>query len=111
VNTGGYGVDNPMASGGSINMVTKSGSNKYEFEFNATADSNRLRFFTDKHDAVPRPIITSSTRPSRADHHATSSGSTSTTETYYQQIGRDRDVEGYLPDAADLPEVGARRAR
>ena len=41
VNTGGYGVDNPMAAGGTVNLVTKSGSNKFEFEFNAVADSNR----------------------------------------------------------------------
>jgi hypothetical protein len=50
VNTGGFGVDNPMAAGGSVNLVTKSGSNKFEFEFNATADSNRLRFFRDEND-------------------------------------------------------------
>jgi hypothetical protein len=30
--------------------VTKSGSNKFEFEFNATADSNRLAFFKDQGD-------------------------------------------------------------
>ena len=54
VNTGGFGVDNPMASGGTINLVTKSGSNKYEFEFNATADSNRLQFFRDEQDS-PAP--------------------------------------------------------
>jgi hypothetical protein len=54
VNTGGFGVDNPMASGGSVNLVTKSGSNKFEFEFNATADSNRLRFFRDENDS-PAP--------------------------------------------------------
>ncbi|HEY0711143.1 MAG TPA: hypothetical protein VGF45_00595, partial [Polyangia bacterium] len=54
VNTGGFGVDNPMAAGGSVNLVTKSGSNRYEFEFNATMDSNRLRFFRDERDN-PRP--------------------------------------------------------
>ena len=54
VNTGGFGVDNPMAAGGSVNLVTKSGSNKFEFEFNATADSNKLRFFRDENDS-PTP--------------------------------------------------------
>ncbi len=54
VNTGGFGVDNPMAAGGTINLVTKSGSNKYEFEFNAIADSNQLQFFRDEQDS-PAP--------------------------------------------------------
>ena len=52
INTGGFGVDNPMAAGGTINLVTKSGSNKYEFEFNAVADSNRLQFFKDQLDGA-----------------------------------------------------------
>ena len=56
VNTGGFGVDNPMAAGGTINLVTKSGSNKFEFEFNATADSNQLQFFRDEQDS-PGPHL------------------------------------------------------
>ena len=107
VNTGGYGVDNPMASGGSINMVTKSGSNRFEFELNATADSNRLRFFTDATDtAAPtyqyfiNPLISGPIIKDKLWFHFN-------TEVYYQQIGRDPDVEGYLPDSRDLPEVGA----
>jgi hypothetical protein len=100
VNTGGYGVDNPMASGGSINMVTKSGSNKFEFEFNATADSNRLRFFTDATDAAAatyqyfvNPTFSGPIIKDKLWFHFN-------TEVYYQQIGRDRDIEGYLPDPA-----------
>ena len=100
VNTGGYGVDNPIASGGSINMVTKSGSNKFEFEFNATADSNRLRFFTDSTDtAAPtyqyfiNPLVSGPIIKDKLWFHFN-------TEVYYQQNGRDPDVEGYLPDPA-----------
>jgi hypothetical protein len=65
VNTGGFAVDNPMASGGTINLVTKSGSNKFEFEFNSTLENvNRMRFFTDEGDnrsnryfAVINPMV------------------------------------------------------
>ncbi len=48
--TGGHGADAPASPGASVNLVTKSGSNKYEFEFNATMDSNRLQFFRDEGD-------------------------------------------------------------
>ena len=100
INTGGYGVDNPMASGGSINMVTKSGSNKFEFELNATADSNRMRFFTDATDAAAptylyfiNPLISGPIIKDKLWFHFN-------TEVYFQQNGRDPDVEGYLPDPA-----------
>jgi hypothetical protein len=52
VQTGGYGADAPTASGGVVNLVTKSGSNKWEFEFNGTADNSDLRFFKDSRDAA-----------------------------------------------------------
>jgi hypothetical protein len=45
--TAGHGGDSPMASGAAINQVTRSGSNRFEFEFNATAESSALRFFLD----------------------------------------------------------------
>jgi hypothetical protein len=100
VNTGGYGVDNPMAAGGQINMVTKSGSNRFEFEFNATADSNRLRFFTDRTDTQSptyqyfvNPLVSGPIIKDKLWFHFN-------TEVYYQQIGRDADVEGYLPTPA-----------
>ncbi len=100
VNTGGYGVDNPMASGGSINMVTKSGSNRFELELNATADSNRMRFFTDGTDAAAptylyflNPLISGPIIKDKLWFHFN-------TEVYFQQNGRDPDVEGYLPDPA-----------
>jgi hypothetical protein len=100
VNTGGYGIDNPMASGGIINMVTKSGSNRFEFEFNATADSNRMRFFTDTTDTASptyqyffNPLISGPIIRDKLWFHFN-------TEVYYQQIGRDPDVERYLPDPA-----------
>ena len=45
---GGHASEAPIASGAAVNLVTKSGSNKYEFEFNGTADHNRLRYFLEK---------------------------------------------------------------
>ena len=56
INTSGYGADAPTASGGMINLVTKTGSNKYEFEFNGTAEASQLRFFTDQRDS-PTPTF------------------------------------------------------
>jgi hypothetical protein len=50
VNTAGYGADAPTSPGGMINLVTKSGSNKTEFAFNATAEAEQLRFFYDNRD-------------------------------------------------------------
>ena len=49
--TGGHGGDSPASPGAAVNLVTKSGSNKFEFELNATMDSNRLRFFLDEGDS------------------------------------------------------------
>jgi hypothetical protein len=51
IQSGGYGADNPMAAGGLVNLVTKTGSNKYEFEFNAEAVLNQMVFFRDQLDA------------------------------------------------------------
>ncbi len=43
--TGGHGADAPTASGGQINLVTRSGSNRFEGELNATLDSPWMQFF------------------------------------------------------------------
>jgi hypothetical protein len=98
VNTGGYGVDNPMASGGSINMVTKSGSNRHEFEFNATADTHWLRLGTDSLDS-PNPTFLYFINPLVSGPIIKDRlWFLFNTEVYFQQIGRDRDVEGFFPD-------------
>ncbi len=96
VNTGGFGVDNPMASGGSVNLVTKSGSNKYEFEFNADMASNRFEFFKDEQDN-PAPSYTYIVNPmfsgpiikDKLWFHFN-------TESHIIQTGRDPDFEGTL---------------
>jgi hypothetical protein len=50
IQTAAYGADNATAPGSVVNLVTRSGSNKFEFEINATADSSALNFFQDATD-------------------------------------------------------------
>jgi outer membrane receptor protein involved in Fe transport len=46
----GQGAENASASGGVVNMVTKSGSNKFEFDVNGYAEHKALQFFLDESD-------------------------------------------------------------
>ena len=79
IQTAGYGADNPTAPGGMLNLVTRSGSNKFEFEFNATADADQLRFFRDSRRHPGRHLLLRrSTRPSPGRSSRTSSGTSST---------------------------------
>ena len=50
--SGGHGVEAPTASGAAVNLVTRSGSNRREFELHATVDHSRMRFFLDRHEAI-----------------------------------------------------------
>ncbi len=50
VQTAGYGAEGAASPGGVVSMVTKSGSNKFEFDVNAFAEDTNLRFF--KVDAI-----------------------------------------------------------
>jgi hypothetical protein len=54
VQTAGYGAENATVSGGVVNMVTKSGSNKFELDVNAYAEDNKLSFFLDDLDSRQR---------------------------------------------------------
>jgi hypothetical protein len=98
VQTAGYGADNPTASGGVLNLVTRSGSNRYEFEVNATADDSRLYFFTDQRDSkassfyyVINPTIAGPIIKDKLWFFFN-------TETHLTQDGRQRDVNGQYPD-------------
>jgi hypothetical protein len=51
IQSAGYGADNATAAGGVVNLVTKTGSNKWEFEFNATAENEATRFGKDSRDS------------------------------------------------------------
>jgi hypothetical protein len=95
---GGYGADMPTAPGGLVNLVTKTGSNKFEFELNVTADSNRLRFFTDERDAAAptyfyliSPMVSGPIIKDKLWFFFA-------TESHLIQRGRAGDVEGILPD-------------
>ena len=98
VQTGGYGADNPTASGGILNLVTRSGSNQFEFEFNATADNNAFQFFRDSRDTrsntfyyVLNPTIAGPIIRDKLWYFIN-------TETHLTQDGRQRDITGVLPD-------------
>ncbi|HEY0713325.1 MAG TPA: carboxypeptidase regulatory-like domain-containing protein, partial [Polyangia bacterium] len=54
IQTAGYGADNATVPGGVVNMVTKSGSNRFELDINAYAEDSTLSFFRDGMDATER---------------------------------------------------------
>jgi hypothetical protein len=54
VQTAGYGAEYASVPGGVVNMVTKSGSNKFEFDVNGFHEDSLLRFFTDESDNTAR---------------------------------------------------------
>jgi len=49
--TGGYGAEDANASGAVLNAVTKSGSNKFEVDFNGFHENTRLQLFRDNLDS------------------------------------------------------------
>jgi hypothetical protein len=51
IQSAGYGADNATASGGIVNLVSKTGSNKWEFGFNATFENEALRLGKDNRDS------------------------------------------------------------
>ena len=67
IQTAGYGADAPTASGGVENLVTRSGTNHFMFEFTAVADGSQTSFFQDR--ASPRsPSATDQPHLLGADH-------------------------------------------
>jgi hypothetical protein len=50
VQTAGYGAENAAVPGGVVNMVTKSGSNKFEVDVSGFAEDSNLQFFHDQSD-------------------------------------------------------------
>jgi hypothetical protein len=95
IQSAGYGADNATASGGIVNLVTKTGSNKWEFEFNGTYEDDWTRFGKDNRDtpgnfyyvvnpAVAGPIIKDKLWFAFA------------WETHYLGRGRDPDVAGVV---------------
>jgi len=103
IQTAGYGVDNVMAPGGVVNLVSRSGSNKFEFEVEGTADHDRLRLLRDGLDSrapsdfyIINPTVSGPIVKDRLWYAAN-------VELLTQKTGRDADVEGILP--APPPEL------
>jgi hypothetical protein len=98
INAGGYGAINAAAPGGLVNLVTKSGSNRFEFSFNGTMDSSELRFFTDGTDAKAATykyiLNPSFSGPIVRDRLWFAFN----LENMIDRNGRDRDTLGYFPD-------------
>ncbi|HEY0707494.1 MAG TPA: carboxypeptidase regulatory-like domain-containing protein, partial [Polyangia bacterium] len=105
IQSGGYGADNPTASGGLLNLVTRSGSNKFEAEFNATMENNQLQFFRDQRDPrsdtfyyVINPMFAGPIIKDKLWYFFN-------TETHFTQDGRQRDIEGVLPDPLPVQRI------
>jgi hypothetical protein len=97
IQSAGYGADNATASGGLVNLVTKTGSNKLELEFNATFENDALRLGKDSRDGrgnyyyVINPAIAGPIVRDKLWYAFTF-------ESHWLGRGRDRDAEGILPD-------------
>ena len=100
IQSAGYGADNATASGGLVNLVSKTGSNKWEFDFNATYEDNWTRFGSDSRDgrgnfyylvnpAVAGPIIKDKL------------WFAFTAEAHLLGNSRDPDVDGIVPTSQD----------
>jgi hypothetical protein len=105
IQTGGYAGDNPTASGGLLNLVTRSGSNRFEFEFNATGENNSLQFFRDERDPrsdtfyyVLNPTFAGPIIKDKLWYFFN-------TETHFTQDGRQRDIEGFFPDPVPAQRI------
>jgi hypothetical protein len=103
IQTAAYGAENATAPGGVVNLVSRSGSNKFEFELGGTVDHSAMNLFTDEGDPketshfyVLNPLISGPIIKDKLWYSAN-------VEFLHRQTGRDPDAEGILPDP--LPEL------
>jgi hypothetical protein len=103
VQSAAYGAENSTASGGVVNLVSRSGSNKFEFEIQGTGENDKMRFFQDGTDPktstffyILNPTISG---PIVKDRLWFSFN----TELLTRKTGREGDIEGIVPDP--LPEL------
>jgi hypothetical protein len=100
VQTAGYGADNVMAPGGVVNLVSRSGSNKFELELGATAEHDALSFFRDATDS-PNPSHFYILNPTVAGPIIKDKlWYAANVEFLTRLTGRDPDPERILPDPA-----------
>jgi hypothetical protein len=105
IQTGGYGADAPTAAGGVSNLVTKSGSNKVEFELSASGEARQLEFFEDNTDPkasryryLINPTIGGPIIKDRLWYHLNS-------ETWINQETQDRDPSGIIPEPVPFRSI------
>jgi hypothetical protein len=98
IQTAGYGADNVMAPGGVVNLVSRSGSNKFELELGASMDHDSLTFFRDgldtrnpSHFYIFNPTVTGPIIKDRLWYAAN-------VEFLTRKTGRDPDADGLLPE-------------
>ncbi len=103
IQSAAYGAENANAPGGVVNLVTRSGSNKFEFELNATADHQSLEFFRDETDPknsgffyIINPTISGPIVKDKLWYSAN-------VEFLTRNQGREGDAAGVLPDP--LPDL------
>ncbi len=103
IQTAAYGAENATAPGGVVNLVSRSGSNKFEFELGGTVDHSVMNMFTDdgdpketSHFYVLNPTVSGPIIKDKLWYSAN-------VEFLHRQTGRAGDVEGILPDP--LPEL------
>ena len=103
IQTAAYGAENATAPGGVVNLVSRSGSNKFELELSGTMDSSRMELFRDSQDPAPgsrfyvfNPTVSGPIIKDRLWYSAN-------VEFLTRKTVRERDVEGLLPDP--LPEL------
>jgi hypothetical protein len=98
IQTGGYGAENAMAPGGMVNMVSKSGSNQFQFEVEGTFDHDSFRLLRDQIDSrapsdfyIINPTVSGPIIKDKLWYAAN-------VEFLTQKTGRDSDPERILPD-------------
>jgi hypothetical protein len=98
IQTAAYGAENAMAPGGMVNLVSRSGSNKFEFEVDATAENGSMQFFKKPTDPkagsffyIFNPTISGPIVKDKLWYSLN-------TEFLAQDTGREGDVEQIQPD-------------
>jgi hypothetical protein len=98
IQTAGYGAENVMAPGGMVNMVSRSGSNKFQFELEGTFDHDRFKLLRDNLDSrapsdfyIINPTVSGPIIKDRLWYSVNA-------EFLTQKTGRDSDPERILPD-------------
>ncbi len=98
IQSAAYGAENATAPGGVVNLVTRSGSNKFEFELNATADHERFELMRDATDPtnsgffyILNPTVSGPIIKDKLWYSANF-------EVLTRNQGRERDAAGVLPE-------------